>query len=153
MNKPVDELTTTWIDPFVAQYQMDNTIPCLNAIHEAEQLGTWFTSIAHGGHGEKVIDAEFRDSEQINYGEFDLSDNHKVLLNFAEQCLNDYLGALPEANKFPIFSRSEKCNLIRYNVGMKLTLKYIPQLQFYYVDSIEHAQRIDDLIQKIHNDD
>ena len=117
MNKPVDELTTTWIDPFVAQYQMDNTIPCLNAIHEAEQLGTWFTSIAHGGHGEKVIDAEFRDSEQINYGEFDLSDNHKVLLNFAEQCLNDYLGALPEANKFPIFSRSEKCNLIRYNVG------------------------------------
>jgi len=46
-----------------------------------------------------------------------------------------------------------KRNLIRYNVGMKLTLKYIPQLQFYYDDSIEHAQRIDDLIQKIHNDD
>ena len=46
-----------------------------------------------------------------------------------------------------------KHNLIRHNVGSKLTLKYIPQLQFYYDDSIEHAQRIDDLIQKIYKDD
>ena len=46
-----------------------------------------------------------------------------------------------------------KHNLIRHNVGLKLTLKYIPQFQFYYDDSIEHAQRIDDLIQKIYNDD
>ena len=46
-----------------------------------------------------------------------------------------------------------KKNLIRRYVGLKLTLKYIPQLKFYYDDSIEHAQRIDDLIQKIHNDD
>ena len=46
-----------------------------------------------------------------------------------------------------------KHNLIRHNVGSKLTLKYIPQLQFYYDDSIEHAQRIDSLIQKIYKDD
>ncbi len=46
-----------------------------------------------------------------------------------------------------------KHNLIRHNVGLKLTLKYIPQFQIYYDDSIKHAQRIDDLIQKIHNDD
>ena len=46
-----------------------------------------------------------------------------------------------------------KHNLIRHNMGLKLTLKYIPQLQFYYDDSIKHAQRIDDLIQKIHKDD
>ena len=46
-----------------------------------------------------------------------------------------------------------KKNLIRQYVGLKLTLKYIPQLQFYYDDSIEHAQRIDDLIQKIYKDD
>jgi tRNA pseudouridine55 synthase len=30
--------------------------------------------------------------------------------------------------------------------------KYIPQLHFYYDDSMEHAQRINDLIQKIHKD-
>ena len=46
-----------------------------------------------------------------------------------------------------------KHNLIRNLVGLKLTLKYIPQLQFYYDDSIEHAQRIDDLIQMIHKND
>ena len=46
-----------------------------------------------------------------------------------------------------------KKNLIRRYVGLKLTLKYIPQLKFYYDDSIEHAQRIDDLIQKIYKDD
>ena len=46
-----------------------------------------------------------------------------------------------------------KYNLIRRHVGLKLTLKYIPQLQFYYDDSIKHAQQIDNLIQKIHKDD
>ena len=46
-----------------------------------------------------------------------------------------------------------KKNLIRRYVGLKLTLKYIPQLKFYYDDSIENAQRIDNLIQKIHKDD
>ena len=46
-----------------------------------------------------------------------------------------------------------KHNLIRHNVGLQLTLKYIPQFQFYYDDSIKHAQRIDDLIQKIYKHD
>ena len=46
-----------------------------------------------------------------------------------------------------------KHNLIRHNVGSKLTLKYIPQMQFFYDDSIKHAQRIDDLIQKIYKHD
>ena len=46
-----------------------------------------------------------------------------------------------------------KRNLIRNHVGLKLTLKYIPRFQFYYDDSIEYAERIDDLIQKIYKDD
>ena len=46
-----------------------------------------------------------------------------------------------------------KKKLIRRYVGLKLTLKYIPQLKFYYDDSVKHAQRIDDLIQKIYKDD
>ena len=46
-----------------------------------------------------------------------------------------------------------KHNLIRHELGLKVTLKFVPQLQFYYDDSIKHAQRIDDLIQKIHSDD
>ena len=38
-------------------------------------------------------------------------------------------------------------------MSLKLTLKYIPKLQFYYDDTIEYAQHIDSLIQKIHKDD
>jgi len=38
-------------------------------------------------------------------------------------------------------------------MGNKLTLKFIPQLRFYYDDSIEHAQHIDSLLQKLHKDD
>ena len=60
-------------------------------------------------------------------------------------------------NKKPIEDVLEilesKKKLIRRYVGLKLTLKYIPQLKFFYDDSIEHAQRIDDLIQKIYKDD
>ena len=46
-----------------------------------------------------------------------------------------------------------KQNQIRYHMGNKLTLKFIPQLRFYYDDSISHAQRINDLIGKIYKND
>ena len=60
-------------------------------------------------------------------------------------------------NKKPIDEVLEiiksKHNLIRHHVGLNIELKYIPQLRFFYDDSLEHAQRIDDLIHKIHIDD
>ena len=46
-----------------------------------------------------------------------------------------------------------KQNQIRYHMGNNLTLKFIPQLRFLYDDSIEHAQHIDSLLQKLHKDD
>ena len=46
-----------------------------------------------------------------------------------------------------------KHNLIRFHLGNKLRLKFIPQMRFYYDDSIEHAQHINTLLQKIHKDD
>jgi len=46
-----------------------------------------------------------------------------------------------------------KHNLIRFHLGNKLRLKFIPQVRFYYDDSIEHAQHIDSLLKKIHKDD
>ena len=46
-----------------------------------------------------------------------------------------------------------KHNLIRRHVGLKLNLKYIPQLHFYYDDSIKHAQKIDNILKKIHKVD
>ena len=47
----------------------------------------------------------------------------------------------------------EKHNLIRYHLGQKLTLKYTPQLRFYYDNTMEQAERIDHLIEKIHKND
>ena len=58
---------------------------------------------------------------------------------------------LPVKDVISIFI--SKHNLIRFHLGNKLTLKFIPQLKFYYDDSIEHAQHIDSLLQKIHKDD
>ena len=47
----------------------------------------------------------------------------------------------------------EKHNLIRYHLGQNLTLKYTPQLRFYYDNTMEQAERIDHLIEKIHKND
>ena len=60
-------------------------------------------------------------------------------------------------NKKPIEEVLEiiksKHNFIRHHVGVNIELKYIPQLRFFHDNSLEHANRIDDLIHKIHQDD
>ena len=48
---------------------------------------------------------------------------------------------------------SEKHNLIRYHLGQKLTLKYTPQLRFYYDNTMEKTERLDHLIEEIHKND
>ena len=58
---------------------------------------------------------------------------------------------LPVKDVISIFI--SKQNLIRFHLGNKLTLKFIPQLRFYYDDSIEHAQHIDSLLQKVQKND
>ena len=68
----------------------------------------------------------------------------KIYLRFLEN-------KLPVEDVINIFI--SKRNLIRFHLGNKLTLKFIPQLRFYYDDSIEHAQHIDSLLQNIHKDD
>ena len=68
---------------------------------------------------------------------------------------NIYLSFLE--NKLPVDKLLgifiSKQSQIRYYMGNKLTLKFIPQLRFYYDDSIEYAQYIDSLFQKLHKDD
>ena len=68
----------------------------------------------------------------------------KVYLTFLEnkKTVEEVLGMI-----------KSKHNLIRHHVGLNIVLKYIPQLQFFHDNSLEHAQRIDDLIHKIHQDD
>ena len=68
----------------------------------------------------------------------------KVYLSFLEnkKPVDDILAIL-----------GEKSNLIRYHLGQKLTLKYTPQLRFYYDNTMAQAERIDQLIEKIHKND
>ena len=68
---------------------------------------------------------------------------------------NVYLSFLE--NKKPVeevlkIIKSQRNN-IRHHVSLNIKLRYIPQLRFNYDESFMHAQRIDDLIQKIHKDD
>lgn len=68
----------------------------------------------------------------------------KIYLSFLEN-------KLPVEDVINIFI--SKHNLIRFHLGNKLRLKFIPHMRFYYDDSIEHAQHINTLLQKIHKDD
>ena len=46
-----------------------------------------------------------------------------------------------------------KTKLIRHYVGMELELRHIPELRFYYDDTMQYAEKINKLINKIHHDD
>ena len=42
---------------------------------------------------------------------------------------------------------------IRMHLGAKVHLRFVPELDFYFDDTIEYASRIDELIKDIHKDD
>ena len=46
-----------------------------------------------------------------------------------------------------------KNNLIRKYISTKVTIKYLPQLKYYYDDTFSHVERIENLIEKIHKYD
>ena len=47
----------------------------------------------------------------------------------------------------------DKTKLIRHYVGLELNLKYIPELRFYNDDTMQYAEKINKLINKIHHHD
>ena len=47
----------------------------------------------------------------------------------------------------------DKTKLIRHYVGLELNLKYIPELRFYNDDTMQYAENINKLINKIHHHD
>ena len=46
----------------------------------------------------------------------------------------------------------EKSSLFKLHIGKTLSLKFIPELRFYYDDSIKYAEHIDQIFKKINND-
>ena len=42
---------------------------------------------------------------------------------------------------------------IRSEIGRRLSLRYVPELRFYYDDSVEYAEKIQSLINKLHSEE
>jgi len=61
------------------------------------------------------------------------------------------------ANKEPVEKCLDKINgkkkHIRYLLAKNIFLKYVPELIFYYDDTIEYADKINKLINEIHKED
>lgn len=60
-------------------------------------------------------------------------------------------------NKEPVDKCIEKVNnrkkQIRMHLGTNMHLRFVPELDFYFDDTIEYASRIDELIKEIHKDE
>lgn len=48
--------------------------------------------------------------------------------------------------------KSQK-SVIRYNLGNQIKSKYVPEINFYYDDTLAYAEHIDELIHKIKDSD
>ena len=68
----------------------------------------------------------------------------KVFVSFLEN-------KIPKKNLLTILK--EKKRHIRHLVSEKLALKYTPQFRFFYDDTLEQAEHIDNLIKNFHKDD
>ena len=60
-------------------------------------------------------------------------------------------------NKEPAEKCIDKVNLrkkqIRMGLSRKLSLRFMPEISFFYDDTIEYANRIEELIKEIHKED
>ena len=112
------DVDALWLDPFVIQYQMPSTLPCVVAIDHANRESRWFPS-----HTSKSTDLgtdpilSARDSHQLNFAAWAPPLEHNPILTFAEECLGDYLEKLPQANDFPPFAVQERYNILKYEQG------------------------------------
>lgn len=64
-----------------------------------------------------------------------------------------YFTSLSEMNKTSLIKEvNEASSFIRGEVAEKLDLRHTPELEFIYDDSIEHANKIESIINKIHEE-
>jgi len=60
-------------------------------------------------------------------------------------------------NKIPAEACIEKISFrnkqIRMSLSQKLSLRFMPEISFYFDDTIEYAHKIDELIKQVHKDE
>lgn len=99
---------------FIHIYSGDPTVLCCDEIIEHSEQGEWVRSVIVGA---KEPQLKERDSYQQSHPAHDHPDVHRPMLDFASDCLNDYLEAFPQANKQPPFSVAENYQVLRYLDG------------------------------------
>jgi ribosome-binding factor A len=100
----------------------------------------------------KLNTAMSKDLSELNLGLVTIS---KVIMSPDLKLAKIYVSFI--GNKEP----SEKCidrlnyrkKHIRYMLAKQISLKYIPELTFYYDDTMEYADRIDKLFKEINKSD
>ena len=107
-----------------------------------ERLGHIFTEEIS-----KIIQTELRDETigmvSITYTKIssDLSYAKVYFTVLDESKIDDTTKALKEASGF-----------IRHELRDRVDIRQIPELEFVYDDSIKHAQKIEDIIDKLHEE-
>lgn len=79
----------------------------------------------------------------------------KVIMSPDLKLAKVYLSFL--SNKEPVDKCLEKINIkkkhIRYLLAKQIILKYVPDLMFFHDDTIEYADKINKLLNEIHNEE
>ena len=104
--------TPVWVDPFIGQYQMDNTACCPESILNANRSARWGASGTTGGR-----DTYMRDSDQLHFLAESPSVEHEPILLFAQECLDHYTKERKQAGNVPRFGMTEGYNILRYKPG------------------------------------
>jgi ribosome-binding factor A len=100
----------------------------------------------------KISDVLTKDLSELNLGLVTVT---RVRVSQDLKNAKIYLSFI--GNKEPAEACIEKINYrkkqIRMHLSSKIHLRFMPDLIFYYDDTIEYANRIDELIKEIHKDD
>ena len=100
----------------------------------------------------KISEVLFKDLSELNLGLVTVT---KVVTSRDLKTSKIYLSFL--GSKQTGQENIEKINFrkkqIRMHLGSKIYLKSVPELLFYYDDTLEYANKIDELIKEIHKDD
>jgi ribosome-binding factor A len=96
----------------------------------------------------KLNSAMSKDIMELHLGLVTIS---KVVMTTDLKIANVYVTIL--GNNFPVEKCLDKINFrkkhIRYILGKKLTLKFTPELKFYYDDTLDYADKIQRLLNDV----
>jgi hypothetical protein len=121
-----------WLENFICSYQMEDTKSCDSTIERLKESTRWNQSQTTGG-----VNLYSRHSDQIYFEPTSPPVEHEPILLFAQNCLDDYCKARPEAGAVPPFGFREGYNILRYKPGEAYHATHsdggVPELRYRHV--------------------